>query len=115
GADVVTDADREAEAAVVELLRRERPDDGVLGEEGARRDAGRTWLVVALDGAVGVLRTGGAGSLDLAWVATGRLDAWIQRRPAPWDWWPGALLVREAGGTVMVDERGWHVAGAPDV
>ena len=50
GADVVTEADREAEAAVVELLRAERPDDGILGEEGARREAGRTWLVDALDG-----------------------------------------------------------------
>ena len=60
-----------------------------------------------------ILRTGGAGSLDLAWVAAGRLVAWVQREPEPWDWLPGALLVREAGGRAEVLAGGWHVAGAP--
>ena len=31
--DVVTAADRAVERQVIEALRRERPDDGVLGEE----------------------------------------------------------------------------------
>jgi myo-inositol-1(or 4)-monophosphatase len=211
GADVVSSADREAEAAVVALLRAERPGDGVLGEEGARVEAERTWVVDALDGtfnyvsgvpswcaavaltdgdgplaaavcapavgeehsaargegagwaaspaqggagiaallpgsvrrgrrlrdalvstfaddrvltppdllalvdAAAVVRTGGAGSLELAWVAAGRIDAWVQRDTAPWDWLPGALLVREAGGRAEVLPGGWHVAGAPDV
>jgi fructose-1,6-bisphosphatase/inositol monophosphatase family enzyme len=49
--DVVTAADRAAEAAMVELLARERPDDGIVGEEGARAaGAGRTWILDALDG-----------------------------------------------------------------
>ena len=34
--DVVTEADLRAEAAMVELLRAERPGDGVRGEEGAQ-------------------------------------------------------------------------------
>src|SRR5207244_8390782 len=50
GADVVSEADRAAEAAVVTLLRERRPRDGILGEEGARVEAERTWLVDALDG-----------------------------------------------------------------
>jgi myo-inositol-1(or 4)-monophosphatase len=52
GADPVTLADREAEAAVVGLLRSERPGDGVLGEEGAATagDGRRRWLVDGLDG-----------------------------------------------------------------
>jgi len=33
--DVVTAADRAAEAYVLEQLRRCRPDDGILGEEGS--------------------------------------------------------------------------------
>jgi len=194
GADVVSEADRAAEHAVVGLLREQRPDDGLLGEEGARATAARTWVVDALDGtfnyvagvphwcaavalvddegplvsavfdpvagelfsarrgeggrglavrhgrALGealvatfadprvmtpeallvlaesaILRTGGAGSLDLAWVAAGRLDAWVQREPEPWDWLPGALLVREAGGRAEVVGDGWHVAGAPEL
>jgi myo-inositol-1(or 4)-monophosphatase len=214
GADVVSEADRAAEAAFVALLGEQRPGDGLLGEEGARAGAARTWVVDALDGTFNyvagvphwcaavalvdgdgplvsavfdpvagelfsaqrnggavrrrgspapggagdeaqlpgsagplavregrglrdalvatfadprvmtpdallalarsaILRTGGAGSLDLAWVAAGRLDAWVQREPEPWDWLPGALLVCEAGGRAEVTDGGWHVAGAP--
>jgi fructose-1,6-bisphosphatase/inositol monophosphatase family enzyme len=193
-ADVVSEADGAAEAAVVALLREQRPHDGLVGEEGARATAERTWIVDALDGTfnyvagvphwcsaialvdgdgplvsavydplagelfgaqrgtgagglrvrrgrplreaivstfadprvmtpdallalarAAILRTGVAGSLDLAWVAAGRVDAWVQREPEPWDWLPGALLVREAGGRAEVLDGGWHVAGAPEL
>ncbi|HUI14237.1 MAG TPA: inositol monophosphatase family protein [Xanthobacteraceae bacterium] len=46
------------------------------------------------------LRRYGAATLDLAWVACGRLDAYWERNLAPWDLAAGALLVREAGGFV---------------
>ncbi len=42
----------------------------------------------------------GAASLDLAWVAAGRLDAYWERDLSPWDMAAGVLLVREAGGFV---------------
>jgi myo-inositol-1(or 4)-monophosphatase len=197
--DLVTEADRAAEAAAVELLRAERPRDGVLGEEGTLISGNRHWLVDGIDGTLsfvrglpgwgsavalqergdtlaaaifdplaselfaggldrgadvdgapvhvasdralsdavvathiptgdasaaelaallvrraGVVRSGGSGSLELAWLASGRIDGWIQHAPAPWDWEPGAILVAEAGGTVLV--RGtWHIAGSPQV
>jgi myo-inositol-1(or 4)-monophosphatase len=63
-----------------------------------------------------VLRMGGAGSLELAWLAAGRLDAWAQPNVDPWDWVPGRLLVEEAGGRTAVlegDPLTWHVAAAP--
>ena len=44
--------------------------------------------------AAAVLRMGGAGSLELAWVAAGHIDAWAQPNVDPWDWLPGRLLVR---------------------
>jgi len=44
------------------------------------------------------LRRYGAATLDLAWVAAGRLDAYWERDLAPWDLAAGLLLVREAGG-----------------
>jgi myo-inositol-1(or 4)-monophosphatase len=44
------------------------------------------------------LRRFGAASLDLAWVAAGRLDAYWERDLSPWDMAAGLLLVREAGG-----------------
>jgi myo-inositol-1(or 4)-monophosphatase len=46
------------------------------------------------------LRRFGAASLDLAWVAAGRLDGYWERDLSPWDMAAGLLLVREAGGFV---------------
>ena len=47
----------------------------------------------------GVRRTGSA-CIDLAWVAAGRLDGYVDHELNPWDMAAGALLVREAGGYV---------------
>lgn len=196
--DVVTVADRHAEHAVVELLTRHRPDDGVLGEEGSLRSGERTWVVDALDGSLNFvrgdpfwccavaladpggplvaavhhaesgetfaaqrgagcwlgdavatvrpstglatavvstyiegddihhpvhrsftagsagLRVRGSGSLEMAWIAAGRGDAWVARDMQPWDRLPGALLIGEAGGVSKTwDMQGvnWFVAG----
>lgn len=46
------------------------------------------------------LRRCGAASLDLAWVAAGRFDAFYENRLKPWDVAAGWLLVEEAGGRV---------------
>ena len=55
--DVVTEADRRAEAALVELLRAERPGDGVVGEEGAAVAGGeRSWLLDPVDGTLNYAR-----------------------------------------------------------
>ena len=37
----------------------------------------------------GMLRIIGSGTLDLAWVAEGRLHGWVQPGVEPWDWYPG--------------------------
>jgi fructose-1,6-bisphosphatase/inositol monophosphatase family enzyme len=56
----------------------------------------------------------GSGSVELAAVAGGRLGASLQSDSLPWDWLPGAALVRGAGGAaevVEVDGHRWHVTG----
>jgi fructose-1,6-bisphosphatase/inositol monophosphatase family enzyme len=61
----------------------------------------------------GQLRITGSGTLELAWVAAGRLDAWAQPDVYPWDWHPGALLVSAAGGAVTTVDAGgtpWQLA-----
>jgi myo-inositol-1(or 4)-monophosphatase len=60
------------------------------------------WLkeVGALSREVAGIRRFGAASLDLAWVASGRLDGFWERDLQPWDMAAGILLVREAGGFV---------------
>jgi len=46
------------------------------------------------------LRRFGAASLDLAFVAAGRLDGYWERNLQPWDIAAGQIIVREAGGLV---------------
>jgi myo-inositol-1(or 4)-monophosphatase len=54
---MVSDADRAAEDAIAELIGRERPDDGLLSEEGAAASgsSGRRWVVDPLDGTTNYL------------------------------------------------------------
>lgn len=51
------------------------------------------------------IRRLGAATLDLAWVAAGRFDAYWESDLKPWDVSAGVLLVKEAGGFVT-DFRG---------
>ena len=46
------------------------------------------------------VRRFGSAALDLAYVATGRLDGYWEAKLKPWDVAAGVLLVEEAGGTV---------------
>jgi fructose-1,6-bisphosphatase/inositol monophosphatase family enzyme len=48
--DVVSDADHAAEKLITERLIEQRPDDGLVGEEGARRPGERTWYIDPVDG-----------------------------------------------------------------
>jgi myo-inositol-1(or 4)-monophosphatase len=46
------------------------------------------------------VRRGGSASLDLAYVACGRVDGYWERGISPWDVVAGIILVQEAGGKV---------------
>jgi len=68
------------------------------------------------------LRRAGAAALDLAYVASGRLDGFWEIGLSPWDMAAGALLIQEAGGFVADFEgegnylkSGNIVAGTPKV
>jgi myo-inositol-1(or 4)-monophosphatase len=54
------------------------------------------------------IRRCGAASLDLAYTAAGRFDAFWERGLNAWDMAAGILLVREAGGIVT------NIDGSPD-
>ena len=202
--DVVTAADKAAERLIADRLGVERPDDGIVGEEGTSTSGARTWYVDPVDGTynytVGLavwcaavaltdggdallgavyqpttdelwlggrdepatlngvrldpledrplaelslstylhpttlpddsarlpllramtgaatVRMLGSGSVELASVATGRLGVWFHIDSLPWDWLPGAALVRAAGGaaeTVEAHGHAWNAAGPP--
>ena len=55
--DVVTEADRAVERLLVDGIRAARPDDGILGEEGASDDgtSGVRWVIDPIDGTVNYL------------------------------------------------------------
>lgn len=66
------------------------------------------------------LRRAGAASLDLSYVAAGRLDGYFERGLQPWDHAAGALIVREAGGRFGRGDadaagRVLNVAATPDL
>ena len=74
-----------------------------------------------MSNAAGVRRTG-AATLDLAYVAAGRLDGFWEFGLSPWDMAAGALLITEAGGLVgdlsgenRYLETGNIIAGNPKV
>ena len=54
----------------------------------------------AVMGEVAGIRRCGAASIDLAWVASGRLDGFWEQPLKPWDMAAGIVLIREAGGFV---------------
>jgi len=186
--DMVTEYDRACERIVVDGIRSARPDDAIVGEEGARHPGTSpyTWCIDPIDGttnflydlpmwavSIGVaddagplagvvhvpargetftavrgggaelngapircntgavlehalvatgfsydapsrvrqarrvsrmidrirdVRRFGAASIDLCWVACGRLDAYFEENLHPWDVAAADLIVREAGG-----------------
>ena len=61
------------------------------------------------------VRRGGAAALDLAYVATGRLDGFWEFGLAPWDIAAGTLLVQEAGGIVAEPNGGDDYIRSGDV
>jgi myo-inositol-1(or 4)-monophosphatase len=57
------------------------------------------------------LRRPGAASLDLAYVAAGRVDGYWETGLSPWDTAAGTLLVVEAGGRVSTLGGGEYLQG----
>lgn len=55
--DIVTERDLASERFIVDAITAARPGDGLLGEEGARREStsGLTWIIDPLDGTINYL------------------------------------------------------------
>ena len=57
-------------------------------------------ILAALVNDVRGTRSYGSAALEMAYIATGRLDAYITMRLAPWDFAAGAILIEETGGKI---------------
>ena len=61
------------------------------------------------------VRRFGAASLDLAYVAAGRLDGFWERDLKPWDMAAGVLMITEAGGKVTNADGGDDIMGSGSI
>jgi myo-inositol-1(or 4)-monophosphatase len=57
-------------------------------------------LLIPLAKDVRGIRSFGSAALEMVFVASGRLDAYISLRLAPWDFGAGAVIAEELGGVV---------------
>jgi myo-inositol-1(or 4)-monophosphatase len=93
--DVVTAVDRASEELVVGRLLAARPDDGVMGEEGADRagTSGVRWVVDPIDGTVNFLYDLPAYAVSIAAEVDGEVQAGVVLNVAT-----GELFTATAGG-----------------
>jgi myo-inositol-1(or 4)-monophosphatase len=110
--DPVSDADREAERAVGELLASERPGDGLLAEEGSRSEAasGRRWIVDPLDGTVNFLYGFPMWGVSVALEDADGLAAGVVLNPVT-----GECFAAERGAGATLDGRAIRASGRTDL
>ncbi len=82
--DVVTEMDTRAEALLVSRIRAERPDDGVLGEEGSsdRGRSGVRWVIDPVDGTVNYLYELPVWAVSVAVEVDGVVQVGVVEAPA---------------------------------
>jgi myo-inositol-1(or 4)-monophosphatase len=110
--DVVTEADREVERLILGRIQDARPDDGVLGEEGASvaGSSGLTWVVDPIDGTVNYLYGLPHYAVSIALVEgapdplTWTAKAGVVLNPAT-----GEIFTAEAGAGAYCGDRRIHV------
>jgi myo-inositol-1(or 4)-monophosphatase len=82
--DLVTDLDRASEALIVARLLADRPDDGILGEEGGERTgtSGVRWVIDPLDGTGNYLHGLPAFAVSVAAELNGVAVAGVVHNPS---------------------------------
>lgn len=110
--DVVTEADREVERLITARLADARPDDGLLGEEGAsvQGTSGLTWVVDPIDGTVNYLYGLPHYAVSIA-VVEGDPDplTWTARAGCVVNPATGEVFTAEAGAGAFCGTRQMHV------
>ena len=89
----------------IKVSNRERLDEAILAlgfSKGKKTIEKCLQLYHFYGDKVRKLRAMGSAALDLAYVASGRLDAYIEQGVSIWDVAAGALMVEEAGGVVSI-------------
>ncbi len=110
--DLVTDVDRWAEARITERLLAARPDDAVLGEEGASitGTSGVTWSVDPIDGTVNFVHAIPGFCVSIAAQVEGRSIAGVVVSPLH-----GDLFTATLGGGARRNDRPIRCADPPSL
>jgi histidinol-phosphatase len=112
----VTDADLAVERAIREILAKERPDDGILGEEyGTEGSTTRQWIIDPIDGTANFLRGVPNWATLISLAVDGVPVVGVASAPAfRKRWWAaegrGAWLAEDGA-----DARRLHVSGVENL
>lgn len=106
GTDIVTQMDQGSERLLVERILAARPDDGILGEEGGRRQgsSGVCWVIDPLDGTVNYSYGLPVWAVSVGVTVAGRPTVGVVHAPALGKVWTGI----DAGSASRA-----HVNGRP--
>jgi myo-inositol-1(or 4)-monophosphatase len=91
--DLVTDVDRTAEQLIVSMIQRERPHDGILGEEGANvtGTSGVDWIVDPLDGTTNFVYGHPGFSVSIAALVDGIASVGVVADPVHHDLYSASI------------------------
>ena len=107
----VTMADRESEILIASLLSEQFPEDGLLGEEGARKDSGngRRWIIDPVDGTRDFIRGNPAWAVLIGFEAAGEVEVGIAFLPAM-----GHMFCAARGAGAFLNDDAIHASAITD-
>ncbi len=100
--DLVTEADRQAEALIIKLIRERYPDHDFLAEEGDYTETGSDyrWIIDPLDGTTNYAHGFPWFAVSIALEVKGRLELGVVYNP-----YVGDFYVAERGSGAFLNER----------
>ena len=105
--DFVSEADRDAEAAVIETIHKHYPDHAILAEEsGARGESDYVWIIDPLDGTTNFLHGFPVFSVSVALQHRGRTEHGVVYDPLRQE-----LFTASRGSGAQLDGRRIRVSG----
>ena len=107
--DFVSEVDRQAEHAIIDILKRAYPDHQFLGEESGdsgRADSAYRWIIDPLDGTTNFLHGLPHYSVSIALEYQGRIELGVIYNPSNQE-----LYTAERGGGAFLNNRRIRVAG----
>ena len=109
--DFVTDADRAAEEAVIEVVHKHYPDHAILAEEsGASGDADTVWIIDPLDGTTNFMHGFPVFAVSIAVRVAGRIEHAVVYDPLRQE-----LFTASKGSGATLDGRRIRVSGGRDL